>query len=68
MNELKEGDVVRLNSGGPDMTVLEVSGDTAVCKWHDGNEFTSATFRIVCLTPVEPKTPEAPSSIPCFRA
>jgi uncharacterized protein YodC (DUF2158 family) len=29
------GDVVRLKSGGPDMTVSEFDGTTAVCEWQN---------------------------------
>lgn len=35
---LSEGAVVRLNSGGPKMTVLQTkSGDTVKCQWFDRN-------------------------------
>jgi uncharacterized protein YodC (DUF2158 family) len=36
---LKTGDVVRLKSGGPQMTVLSVQGQTVDCSWFgpDGN-------------------------------
>ena len=31
------GDVVRLKSGGPKMTVLESDGEQVQCKWFDRN-------------------------------
>jgi len=31
------GDVVRLKSGGPKMTVLETKDDMVTCKWFDRN-------------------------------
>lgn len=37
-NPFKEGDVLRLKSGGPKMTVLKVDADGCVsCKWFDRN-------------------------------
>ena len=32
---LKIGNVVRLKSGGPDMTVMRITGRFAVCQWFD---------------------------------
>jgi uncharacterized protein YodC (DUF2158 family) len=31
--DVKAGDVVTLNSGGPNMTVLSSTGDSAMCIW-----------------------------------
>lgn len=35
--QIKAGDVVRLKSGGPDMTVEKVEGTSAVCDWFDAS-------------------------------
>jgi uncharacterized protein YodC (DUF2158 family) len=39
MARVKAGDVVRLKSGGPDMTVVEVEvdGKVAICTWFDAD-------------------------------
>ncbi len=33
----KTGDIVKLRSGGPEMTVTSVEGDDIVCTWFDEN-------------------------------
>ncbi|HDX8374136.1 TPA: DUF2158 domain-containing protein [Aeromonas dhakensis] len=46
MSNLKLGDVVRLKSGGPLMTIID-SGNasgTWVCQWFDQNKQTSSSF------------------------
>jgi len=54
----KLGDVVRLKSGGPAMSVLAFGkrdsdgAATADCAWHDGNDgLETANFPLVCLRP-----------------
>jgi uncharacterized protein YodC (DUF2158 family) len=46
-----EGEVVRLRSGGPPMTVKSIEGDWVICTWwNDGyGEFETAGFRIAAL-------------------
>jgi uncharacterized protein YodC (DUF2158 family) len=44
MTDLAMGDVVKLKSGGHDMTVQEAIGDEIVCIWSDGKQVRSKTF------------------------
>jgi uncharacterized protein YodC (DUF2158 family) len=46
-----EGEVVRLRSGGPPMTVKSIEGDWLICTWwNDGyGEFETAGFPIAAL-------------------
>ena len=37
MTTFSTGDIVRLKSGGPKMTVLESGGEQVQCKWFDRN-------------------------------
>lgn len=47
---LKLGDVVRLNSGGPDMTVTKINGNRAETSWHSSaNTIENGDFPIVGL-------------------
>ena len=52
MNDFKEGDVVQLKSGGPEMTIEEIihvaeSGEyVAICKWFDVNEIKKEVFHL----------------------
>ena len=43
-NNFKSGDVVRLNSGGPDMTIKSISGHQVSCVYFHGGDFTSVEF------------------------
>jgi uncharacterized protein YodC (DUF2158 family) len=38
MSQFKVGDVVRLKSGSPKMTVSQVQSNGAVCSWFAGSE------------------------------
>lgn len=45
MPQFKQGDVVELKSGGPDMTVSSTAGNERVeCIWFSGNEPKVHTF------------------------
>lgn len=52
-NELKEGDVVMLKSGGPKMTVETIGQydyeNKAYCTWFDGNKKVSDLFKLEAL-------------------
>ena len=37
MSTFTPGDIVRLKSGGPKMTVLDAKGEAVTCKWFDRN-------------------------------
>jgi uncharacterized protein YodC (DUF2158 family) len=50
LEDLKAGEVVRLKSGGPAMTILEKQGPhTADCAWFAEVEVRTASFPVVAL-------------------
>jgi uncharacterized protein YodC (DUF2158 family) len=58
---LKVGDVVKLKSGGPAMTVDDFAKDdkSAYCKWFSNDtKVESAFFAVEALVPVPPAKPE----------
>jgi len=48
---IKIGDLVRLNSGGPDMKVMTTDGDKVTVEWK---AIQSASFPLACVYPVRP--------------
>lgn len=55
--EIRVGDVVKLRSGGPKMTVSEITGDQATCTFFDEKQsiVTSTVVRLVTLLKLEPR-------------
>lgn len=54
MADFKIGDVVRLKSGGPKMTVDSLKGkDTVQCRWFEDKQVRSAEFSSESLKKVE---------------
>jgi uncharacterized protein YodC (DUF2158 family) len=49
MEGIKVGDVVKLKSGGPDMTVTKIIGDEAICDWFANDKRQRGTFKIETL-------------------
>ena len=56
--EFKPGDVVRLKSGGPAMTVTAIGEDggetKAFCVWFEGTEQHQGTFVLAAIEPSAP--------------
>jgi uncharacterized protein YodC (DUF2158 family) len=53
---MKVGDVVRLKSGGPKMTVSDVDDDEITCKWFpegDQSKVREGEFYVVMLVAAE---------------
>ncbi len=55
MAEFKEGDVVQLKSGGPEMTVFSVDSqlNLVACKWFVGSDARQQSFSPALLDRVE---------------
>lgn len=49
---IKQGDVVRLKSGGPDMTILEIKDMKSACAWFNGLTKMEGVFPIASLDKV----------------
>ena len=57
-NKFEEGDVVKLNAGGPDMSVYRVPEEDEVwyqCQWFAGKKLDHGSFKEVELTLVKKK-------------
>jgi uncharacterized protein YodC (DUF2158 family) len=59
---LRSGDLVRVRSGGPLMTVTAIQGDQANCSWAEGDgQLKSESFPIALLGEPVTVPPEDPS-------
>lgn len=57
-NSFKVGDIVKLKSGGPEMTVRQVPDDPTkayVCQWFAGKKLEQGSFPGDSLEPVKPE-------------
>ena len=50
MATFKTGDVVRAQTGGPNMTVAEQEGPHVACLWFVGDDLKEATFPAASLS------------------
>jgi len=65
MDEFKPGDIVRLKSGGPPMTIESLDKkDGFLCLWFDEGQLEDAVLAAVVLVPVAPETPPAGAPAP----
>ena len=60
MSDIKKGDVVKLKSGGPVMTVQDIDDysmkgtkEDALCLWFDGNDRKEKVFDLCTLIKIE---------------
>jgi uncharacterized protein YodC (DUF2158 family) len=54
-SQLQAGDVVVLNSGGPNMTVKWVEGTECYCEWFDGKKVVGSNFDLPQLRKADTK-------------
>lgn len=60
MSTFQTGDIVKLKSGGPAMTVqrtTSVNGGTYACQWFAGKKLEEGFFKAEQLEPVAPAQP-----------
>ena len=58
-NQFRVGNIVKLKSGGPAMTITNVYGDGELgCVWFVGTEQKGGTFPPDALEPVEQRRPQ----------
>lgn len=48
-NRFKLGDIVKLNSGGPEMTIIEIFDRIVKCSWYSESKFEYGDFPFDCL-------------------
>jgi uncharacterized protein YodC (DUF2158 family) len=53
MDELSEGQIVELKSGGPKMTVKSIEGPNAVCMWFSSEKLNERSFPSTSLIPAQ---------------
>jgi len=60
VKKFKEGDIVKIRSGGPDMTVKSISNidGELICQWFSGSKLQSGYFDPESLVKVEEGKPK----------
>lgn len=56
-NNFQVGEKVKLNTGGPEMSVEDIQGNTYVCRWFINGLAKTGKFVDQCLVPVVNKPP-----------
>ena len=51
LKKFQIGEKVRLNTGGPEMSVEDIHGNTCVCRWFINGTDKTGTFVAQCLIP-----------------
>ncbi|EPL9570914.1 YodC family protein [Providencia rettgeri] len=57
-NEFKSGDIVRLKSGGPNMTIKvfsQTQGNSYICQWFAGKKLEQGFFKADSIELASPK-------------
>jgi len=54
IDQFQPGDVVRVKSGGPSMTIASVDRERIICRWFDGKEPKDDDFDPTVLVKVPP--------------
>ena len=55
--EFTVGQKVKLNTGGPEMSVEHAEGDSCVCRWFVNGVAKTSKFVAQCLEPVAKRSP-----------
>ncbi len=50
--EIKMGEIVRLNSGSPDLKVIGIDGGSCELIWESEGEPRRSVFPLACVTPL----------------
>ena len=56
-NDFQIGQKVKLNTGGPEMSIEDVQGNVCVCRWFINGQDKSGKFVDQCLVPVARTAP-----------
>jgi uncharacterized protein YodC (DUF2158 family) len=66
LQDIREGDLIRLSFGGQKMTVLKFEGDGAICGWTAGEREQVAWVAFACMKRVG-KIPQRSEIVPARK-